>query len=75
MSQTTVKSTQISGDQNKRRGASEMMTYYLAAGPSTTTDRLVQGNLMSDKDIMSGLKQKELELDALMRQLKGGRPR
>ncbi|KAI2616312.1 hypothetical protein GGR54DRAFT_240278 [Hypoxylon sp. NC1633] len=75
MSQATIKSSQISGNQSQRRGPSAMMTYYLASGPSTTADRLAQGKVMSDRDIMEGLKRKEAQLDALMRQVKGEGPR
>ncbi|KAI1399149.1 hypothetical protein F4819DRAFT_431448 [Hypoxylon fuscum] len=74
MSQATVNSIQISGDQTQRGGPSEMMRYYLASGPSTTTDRLAQGKVMSDKDIINNTKQKEMQLDALVRQAKGEGP-
>lgn len=49
-----------------------MMKYYLASRPSTTTDRLVQGNIMSDGDLIDSLKKKESQLDVLVRRAKGG---
>ncbi|KAI1659187.1 hypothetical protein F4813DRAFT_387896 [Daldinia decipiens] len=70
MSQATISSNQLSSDQS-RRASSEMMKYYLASRPSTTTDRLVQGNIMSDGDLIDSLKKKESQLDVLVRRAKG----
>ncbi|KAI1389111.1 uncharacterized protein F4822DRAFT_404998 [Hypoxylon trugodes] len=71
MSQPTIKSNQVSGDENRQGGSSEMMKHYLASHPSTTTDRLVQGNVMSNEEMKAFLKQKEKQLDALVKQAKG----
>ncbi|KAI0130906.1 hypothetical protein F4814DRAFT_445048 [Daldinia grandis] len=73
MSQATISSNQLSSGQT-RQASSEMMKYYLASYPSTTTDRLAQGNIMSDRDLISSLEEKETQLDVLVRQAKGERP-
>ncbi|KAI1780798.1 hypothetical protein F4818DRAFT_435995 [Hypoxylon cercidicola] len=65
MSQAIANSNQLSGDRSQQGELSEMMKLYLASDPSTTTERLVQGSVMSDENIMRSLKQKETELDAL----------
>ncbi|KAI4867020.1 hypothetical protein F4820DRAFT_446541 [Hypoxylon rubiginosum] len=71
MSQATAKSTQVSGDQSQPGKLSEMMRLYLGSDPSTPAERLAQGDAMSDEEIMRSIKEKEIELDALMRQAKG----
>ncbi|XXG97396.1 Deoxycytidine kinase 1 [Hypoxylon texense] len=71
MSQTTTKSAQVSGDRSQPGEMSEMMRSYLDSDPNTTTERLAQGDVNSDEEIMRSLREKELELDALMRQAKG----
>ncbi|KAI2471523.1 hypothetical protein F4781DRAFT_100667 [Annulohypoxylon bovei var. microspora] len=70
MSQATVNPTQVSGKQSQR--GSEMLRFYLVTNPSTTTERLVQGNIMSDQQIEDSVKQKESQLDALVRRAMGG---
>lgn len=59
-------------DISHRREPSGAMSLYLASDPSTTSERLVEGNIMSDEEIMRNLKQKEAELDALVRQAMEG---
>ncbi|KAI8956950.1 hypothetical protein F5Y11DRAFT_121536 [Daldinia sp. FL1419] len=70
MSQATISSTEFSSSQS-RRASSEMMKYYLASCPSTTTDRLVQGNIISDGELIDRLKKKETQLDVLVHRAKG----
>ncbi|KAI1410059.1 hypothetical protein F5Y13DRAFT_80478 [Hypoxylon sp. FL1857] len=71
MTQTTAKSNQTTGTQRRRATSSEMMRCYLASQPSTATDRLVQGIILSDKEIEDDLEQKRLLLEVLVRQAKG----
>ncbi|KAI1471138.1 uncharacterized protein F4812DRAFT_455249 [Daldinia caldariorum] len=70
MSQATS-SSNPSPSNLSRRPSSEMMRYYLASRPSTTTDRLVQGNVMSDGDLMDSFKRKEIQMEALVKLAKG----
>ncbi|KAI1453521.1 hypothetical protein F4805DRAFT_461707 [Annulohypoxylon moriforme] len=69
MSQAIAQPSQASGNQSKQ--GSEMMKYYLVTKPSTTTERLAQGNIKSDQEIKDSLKRKESQLDALVRQAMG----
>ncbi|KAK6955862.1 hypothetical protein Daesc_003507 [Daldinia eschscholtzii] len=71
MSQATISSNPSSSSNQSRRPSSEMMRYYLASRPSTTTDRLVQGNVMSDGDLLNDLKKKEIQLEVLAKLAKG----
>ncbi|KAI0827246.1 hypothetical protein F5Y06DRAFT_236943 [Hypoxylon sp. FL0890] len=71
MAQATIESSQTAGAQHQRGASSEMMRYYLASQPSTATDRLVQGRIMSDQEIKEDLEQKRLRLEALVKQAKG----
>ncbi|KAI1088964.1 hypothetical protein F5B19DRAFT_469363 [Rostrohypoxylon terebratum] len=70
MSQTAAVPTQVASNQGQQGSA--MIRYYLAAEPSTTTERLVQGRIKSDQEIEDSMKQKESQLDALVRQVMGG---
>ncbi|KAL7623805.1 hypothetical protein AAE478_005358 [Parahypoxylon ruwenzoriense] len=71
MSQNTIKSHLTSGEQSNHGAPSEMLRYYLSSGPGGTTDRLVQGGVMSDAAIAESVRRKKTELDALVRQVKG----
>ncbi|KAI1799060.1 hypothetical protein F4811DRAFT_558190 [Daldinia bambusicola] len=70
MSQATNSSNPSPSTQSQRP-PSEMMRYYLASRPSTATDRLVQGNVMSDGDLMDNFKRKEIQMEALVKLAKG----
>ncbi|KAI1214278.1 uncharacterized protein F4807DRAFT_119939 [Annulohypoxylon truncatum] len=70
MSQITVNPSQVSRNQSQQ--GSEMLRSYLVTMPSTTTERLVQGKIMSDKEIEDSVKQRESQLDALVRKAMGG---
>ncbi|KAI2610659.1 uncharacterized protein GGS25DRAFT_157660 [Hypoxylon fragiforme] len=73
MSQVTIRSNQVSG-QSQQTGSTETMKSYLYSGPSTATERLVQGNIMSDQDITDRVRRVQLQLEILVRQAKGQDP-
>ncbi|KAI1106441.1 hypothetical protein F4804DRAFT_330236 [Jackrogersella minutella] len=67
MAQVIVMSSQVPGSQSQSR-CSEAIKIYLASPPSTTAERLIQGNVISDERIEDSMKQKEIQLQALVRQ-------
>ncbi|KAI0882635.1 uncharacterized protein GGS22DRAFT_191225 [Annulohypoxylon maeteangense] len=70
MSQAPINPSQLSSNQSRQ--GSEMMKFYLVTKPSTTTERLVQGKIMSNQEIEDSVKQKESQLDAMVRRAMGG---
>ncbi|OTA96347.1 hypothetical protein M434DRAFT_28001 [Hypoxylon sp. CO27-5] len=70
MTQATVKPNQTAGIRGQQ-ASSEMMRYYLISRPSTTTDRLTQGIILSDKEIKEDLERKRIQVEALVKLAKG----